>query len=120
MGKIKYYFDSGENNVLIHDTNDKSKFKKDIRAYSHGCIRIAEPVKFGTTLVGLDRPNTADSVEIWVNTGQRKRYVFEEPIPLYVRYITCEANSKSHITFYPDIYGKDKELKKQLFASREI
>ena len=120
MGKIKYYFDSGENNVLIHDTNDKSKFSKEIRAYSHGCIRIAEPVKFGTTLVGLDQPLTADSVAMWVNNGQRRVYDFNEPIKLYVRYITCEANSKSDVTFYHDIYGKDEELKRQFFASREI
>jgi len=120
MGKIKYYFDSGENNVLIHDTNDKSKFSKEIRAYSHGCIRIAEPVKFGTTLVGLDQPATADSVAIWVNNGQRKVYEFNEPIKLYVRYITCEANSKSNITFYHDIYGKDEKLKERFFTNREI
>ncbi|NJO90698.1 MAG: L,D-transpeptidase family protein [Chloroflexia bacterium] len=54
MGRIKFYFDSGENNILIHDTNDKSKFSKDIRAYSHGCIRISNPVNFGASLVSLE------------------------------------------------------------------
>jgi L,D-transpeptidase YcbB len=120
MGKIKYYFDSGENNILLHDTNDKSKFSKDIRAYSHGCIRLGEPVKFGTTLVSLDQPTKGDSVAIWVNEGRRTRYNFKEHIPLYIRYVTCEANSKANITFYHDIYGKDKELRKEFFASREI
>lgn len=120
MGLIKYYFDSGENNILLHDTNDKSKFSKEIRAYSHGCIRLGEPIKFGTTLVGLDQPTKADSVAIWVNQGQRIRYHFKEHIPLYIRYVTCEADSKANITFYHDVYGKDKELKEQLFAHRNI
>ena len=120
MGRIKYYFDSGENNILIHDTNDKSKFSKDIRAYSHGCIRIADPVNFGTTLVSLENPNTASSVKKWVDSRQRRKYTFESPIPLYVRYVTCEANSNANITFYQDIYGKDEELKRLLFARKAI
>ncbi|NJO90697.1 MAG: hypothetical protein HC831_18355 [Chloroflexia bacterium] len=49
-----------------------------------------------------------------------RRYVFAAPIPLYVRYVTCEANSKGNITFYHDIYGKDEELKQLLFAREEI
>ncbi len=120
MGRIKFYFDSGTNNILIHDTNDKSKFSKDIRAYSHGCIRISNPVNFGVTLVGLEKPNTADSVKMWVDRGQKRRYVFESPIQLYVRYVTCEANSNGNVTFYHDIYGKDEELKQQLFVKKVI
>jgi len=119
MGKIKFYFNSGEYNVLIHDTNDKSKFGKELRAYSHGCIRIAEPVNFGQELLTLDNPQCADSLDIWVESGRTRKYDFAEPIPLYVRYITCEADSKANITFYYDVYGKDEALKEQLFASRQ-
>lgn len=118
MGKIKFYFNSDPYNVLIHDTNDKSKFSKELRAYSHGCIRIAEPVEFGQTILTLDNPQCADSLSFWVGSGQTRKYEFTEQIPLYVRYITCEADSKANITFYYDIYGKDAALKEQLFASR--
>jgi len=120
MGQIKFFFDSGPYNVLIHDTNDKGKFKKDIRAYSHGCMRIAEPREFGQTLLSLDRENYEDSVQLWINAGRRVKYDFDEFVPLYVRYVTCEADNKANITFYCDIYGKDEELKEQFFASRNI
>lgn len=118
MGKIKFFFDSGPYNVLLHDTNDKSKFKKEIRAYSHGCMRLAEPVEFGTTLAGIDNPSVRDSVKLWVDSGYQKRHIFSEPIPLYVRYVTCEADDNANIKFYYDIYGKDKELKERFFAQK--
>ena len=119
LGKIKFYFENPYI-VYIHDTPDKSKFNKDIRAYSHGCMRIQDPAEFAKTLLNLEPNNRADSVDFWIDSGSRKIVNFLEPIQLYVRYITCEADSKSQITFYQDIYNKDKKLKKQFFAQKDF
>jgi L,D-transpeptidase YcbB len=119
LGKIKFIFPNPYN-VYIHDTQDKSKFGKDIRAYSHGCMRIQDPNEFAKTLLQLEPDNMADSVDVWLARSDQKKINMPEPIPVYVRYVSCEADSKGQITFYQDIYGADNKLKEQLFAKRDL
>jgi murein L,D-transpeptidase YcbB/YkuD len=119
LGKIKFIFPNPYN-VYIHDTQDKSKFSKDIRAYSHGCMRIQDPHEFAKTLLKLEPNNMADSVDTWLSRGNQKRISLPEPIPVFVRYVSCEADSDGKITFYHDIYGRDNKLKQKLFGKRNI
>jgi len=119
LGKIKFIFPNPYS-VYIHDTQDKSKFSKDIRAYSHGCMRVQDPNELAKTLLELEPNNMADSVDIWLSRSNSKKIDLPEPIPVYVRYVTCEADSKGNITFYQDIYGKDNKLKALLFAQKDI
>jgi L,D-transpeptidase YcbB len=119
LGKIKFFIPN-PNSILIHDTNDKSKFKNDIKAYSHGCMRVQNPNELAKLLLTFEPDNMADSVDVLLSRGISKKIDFKEPVPVYVRYITCEADSKGKIIFYHDIYGKDSKLKDQLFAKRDI
>lgn len=117
LGSIKFIFPNPYN-VYIHDTQSKSKFNKEIRAYSHGCMRLDNPIDLAKYLIKDENNISADSLTVWIAAHKRKRINLSEPVPVYVRYITCEADKKGNITFYKDIYGKDEALKKQLFASR--
>ena len=119
LGTIKFIFPNPYN-VYIHDTQDKSKFNKEIRAYSHGCMRIENPLDLAQYLLESENDISPDSVMVWMNNHSRKQINLSEPIPVFVRYITCEADNKANITFYKDIYSKDEKLKKQLFAKQEI
>ena len=119
MGKIKFYFENPYT-VFIHDTNEREKFNKDIRAYSHGCMRLHEPGEFASELLRLEKREIADSIQTWLDNKVRKVIRFNEKIPLYVRYVTCEADHKGHIVFYPDIYEKDLTIRNQLFANKEL
>ena len=119
LGTIKFIFPNPYN-VYIHDTQSKSKFKQEIRAYSHGCMRLENPVELAKYIVESEANISTDSLMSIMNRGERKQINLNEPIPVFVRYITCEANNKGEITFYKDIYGKDEELKEQLFASSRI
>jgi murein L,D-transpeptidase YcbB/YkuD len=117
LGSIKFIFPNPYN-VYIHDTQSKSKFNKEIRAYSHGCMRLENPVDLAKYLVESEQQIPTDSLAVWLNNHKRKQINFNKPIPVYVRYITCEADKQGNITFYKDVYSKDESLKEQLFASR--
>ena len=119
LGKIKFIFPNPYN-VYIHDTQDKAKFTKDIRAYSHGCMRVQDPQELAKTLLSLESENMVDSVDTWLSRSDRKKIDFPEPIPVFVRYVTCEADTKGEITFFQDIYGMDKTVKEQLFANHDF
>ena len=117
LGSIKFIFPNPYN-VYIHDTQSKSKFNKEIRAYSHGCMRLENPIDLAKYLVESEQQIPTDSLAVWLNNHKRKQINLNKPIPVYVRYITCEADKQGNITFYKDVYSKDESLKEQLFASR--
>jgi len=119
LGSIKFIFPNPYN-VYIHDTPSKSKFKSEIRAFSHGCMRLENPVDLAHYLIESENEISSDSLTVLMNKRSRKQINLSEPVPVFVRYVTCEANKKGNITFYKDIYGKDEKLKDELFASREI
>lgn len=119
MGKVKFYFENPYI-LMIHDTNDKSKFSKDIRAFSHGCMRVQDPDEFTKTMLRIDNSQLADSIDTWFTNGTRKKIDFKEHIPLFVRYVSCEADNTGRITMYPDIYGKDAPLRKQFFMTKKL
>jgi L,D-transpeptidase YcbB len=119
MGKVKFYFPNPYI-LMIHDTNDKSKFNKDIRAFSHGCMRVQNPEEFTKTMLMVDNSPLSDSIDSWFANGTRKTVSFKEPVPLFVRYITCEADAHGQIYFYQDVYNKDSNLRAAFFKAKQF
>lgn len=88
--------------VYLHDTNNKTAFLSGYRFYSHGCIRIQEPLGLGNYLL-KNKLDTAyllscykDQKPIPVN--------FEEPVPVFVIYMLAEPQRDGKVKYYKDIY----------------
>jgi murein L,D-transpeptidase YcbB/YkuD len=58
-----------------------------------------------------------DSLENWLSTKQKKYIPVRKPIPLFIRYFTCEAN-EGKLAFFEDIYGEDKKIRENIFANK--
>lgn len=119
LGTLKFIFPN-KYDVYLHDTPSKSLFNKDIRAYSHGCMRLHNPKDFAAYLLKYDNQEI-DSIGLdsIMKKRQRKYIKLQTPLPVYVRYITCEADENNDIYFYTDIYSKDQALGKDLLT-REV
>ena len=108
LGKIKFLFPN-EHAVFIHDTPSKSLFWNDVRAYSHGCVRLHEPFELAKSILDLDESNVlSDSLEPMIQRGVKRVIELNEPIEVYIEYYSAMGDSTGAITFYPDIYGRDK------------
>ena len=70
LGQVKFLFPNSFN-IYFHDTPAKSLFAKDKRAYSHGCIRLAEPEKMAQYLLRNNSEWTADKIYDCHECGQR-------------------------------------------------
>lgn len=117
LGTIKFSFPNPYH-VYLHDTPGKRLFRNTVRAYSHGCIRLENPVKFGQYLLEYDTNDIApDSLQALMDSARHQRIKLSEPVPIYIRYLTCSADTNGNITFYKDIYNKDMDLKKKYFES---
>ncbi|MFK8037739.1 MAG: murein L,D-transpeptidase [Crocinitomicaceae bacterium] len=110
LGKIKFLFPN-KHAVYIHDTPSKSLFWNDIRAYSHGCVRLHEPYELAKAILKIDDHKIkSDSIESMINRGVKRVIEFNTPIDVYIEYYTATGDSLGQITFYPDMYGRDKKF----------
>lgn len=111
LGRIKFLFPN-KYAVYLHDTPADSLFSQDIRTFSHGCIRIAEPVKFGAWLLGEDQ----DTLQRMIDS--RDRTEMPTPAtPVYITYFTAWAEPDGQVTFARDIYDRDARVGEALIAT---
>jgi murein L,D-transpeptidase YcbB/YkuD len=116
LGSVKFIFPSPYP-VYLHDTPGKKMFSKDIRAFSHGCIRVQNPDMLAEYLVReFSKESENIDVSQLIHNGVSREIILDQPVDIYIRYITCEADDNQHVFFYKDIYRLDeKELSKDEF-----
>ena len=114
LGKVKFIFPNSYN-IYFHDTPTKSLFNEDARAFSHGCIRLAEPVKLATYLLRNQPEWTTQKMNEAMSVSKEKWVLLKEPLPVFITYFTAWVDSEDLLNFREDIYGHDKKLAKHLF-----
>lgn len=95
-------------NVYLHDTPSKSLFARDMRAFSHGCIRVQNPLDLATALLGGSRSRT--QVDAIVAGGQTTTVNLPASLPVYVTYFTAGVLGDGTFAVKPDIYGRDERV----------
>jgi murein L,D-transpeptidase YcbB/YkuD len=108
LGLVKFMFPN-KHAVYFHDTPSKYLFNKKVRAYSHGCIRVRDPMKMAAVLLGEDRGWGQGKIDELANSGQDDQQIqMERKIPVHVTYFTARADEDGEIRFVDDIYGHEK------------
>ncbi len=112
LGRVKFMFPN-RFNVYIHDTPSKSNFNKTSRYFSHGCLRLRNPLTMAEKILraqGWSRKK----IDAVVASGKRTIVKLKKKIPVYVTYLTAWVNKDGSVNFRRDIYGRDKILDKAL------
>lgn len=91
--------------VYLHDTPSKSLFAREVRAFSHGCIRVGDAIGFAASL--LEGGRTRQEVDAIVKGGRTVTVDLPERLPVYVAYFTAAPGRDGQVTIHPDIYGRD-------------
>ncbi len=114
LGLVKFMFPNSYN-VYLHSTPAHALFKQPVRTFSHGCIRVSDPLALAT-LVLKDAPGdwTRDKIQAAMNGTATVRVDLERPIDVLILYATALATEAGPILFFDDIYGYDKKLEQQL------
>jgi murein L,D-transpeptidase YcbB/YkuD len=119
LGKIKFLFPNSYN-IYFHDTPYKGLFEKDKRAYSHGCIRLADPVKLAEYLL-RDQPEwTREKIAEAMNSGTEKFVRVKDPVPVLIYYYTTWVDTEGRLQFREDIYDRDKRMAGKLFTDHRL
>lgn len=92
--------------VYLHDTPNKQLFSQDVRAFSHGCIRVGDAIGFAATLA--EGARTRAEVDAIVRSGATTQVPLVSHLPVYVAYFTAGSDGSGALAFAPDIYGRDR------------
>ena len=102
LGVIKFNITSPFS-VYLHDTNNKTAFLSSYRFYSHGCIRLEQPIELGNLLLN----NRLDTTFLQSCYKEQLPVPVDllKPIPVFVIYSMAEIDSIDRVKYYKDIYG---------------
>ena len=114
LGKVKFLFPNSFN-IYFHDTPAKSLFNREKRAYSHGCIRLAEPEKMANYLLRNNSEWTASRISQAMNSGEEKYVKLKNPVPVFISYYTAWVDEQGRMNFREDIYEHDQKIKNKMF-----
>jgi L,D-transpeptidase YcbB len=111
LGRIRFNF---PNKFLVyqHDTPDKYLFKRDKRAYSHGCMRVQDPLEYGTKLMSIEAPQdhyTPAKFESMFGNNEIN-INFAKPIPVHLTYQTAFVDQDGKLQLREDVYGRDAKM----------
>ncbi|PWV55912.1 murein L,D-transpeptidase [Chitinophaga sp. S165] len=115
LGKVKFLFPNSFN-IYFHDTNQKYLFQKDQRAFSHGCIRLGDPVKMANYLLADNNTWTAERIDSAMNSGKEKYVRVKDPVPVLITYYTTWVDEGGKLQFREDIYDHDTYMARKLFT----
>jgi len=107
LGRMKFVFPN-RHAVYIHDTQSKSLFKKSVRAFSHGCVRLSKPKTLLKLVTDNYSTKNKKTVQAWYESGKTKHLRLNKPLQVHTVYYTAYVDEKGALTFFNDIYGFDK------------
>lgn len=114
LGLVKFLFPNNYN-IYLHDTPSKSLFNESSRAFSHGCIRVSEPLKLAEWILRKDTTWNRDKIVEAMNAGKEKYVEVKEKIPVIIGYFTAWVDAEGRLQLRKDIYGHDEALAAKLF-----
>jgi murein L,D-transpeptidase YcbB/YkuD len=108
LGDIKFVFPNNEH-IFLHHTPAVGLFARDRRDFSHGCIRVEEPVALAEFVLHGMAGWDADRIRQAMSDGDPITVRLAEPLPVLIAYGTAMVKEgRTH--FYEDIYGHDRDL----------
>lgn len=111
LGRVKFLFPN-EHDVYMHDTPAKSLFDRPVRAYSHGCVRVHEPMTLANVILRRDRGWTEAQTQRFIDEKleiiEEQWVTLQRPIAVHIEYFTVRGDDDGRMNFLADIYRYDR------------
>jgi murein L,D-transpeptidase YcbB/YkuD len=106
LGRVKFIFPN-KHAVYMHDTQSKSLFKRQVRAYSHGCIRLGKPQSLLGHITTHYSAKTMPKVKQWYDSMKTHHLILNRPLQVHTAYFTAYVDEEGQLRMFHDIYGFD-------------
>ena len=115
LGLLKFDFPN-PHDVYMHGTPATELFSRSRRDFSHGCIRVEDPVALAAWLLRANPEWTPDRIRAATLAEKTFRVDLERPIPVLIVYGTAAVMEDGEVHFFRDIYGQDAALEQALIS----
>lgn len=106
LGRIKFMFPN-DHAVYLHDTPSRALFANEIRAFSHGCVRVDQPFQLAETVLGAQWSEPRLKALIG---GPERTLRLPKPLPIHIEYFTAGVDDAGRLQLHDDIYGYSRRL----------
>jgi murein L,D-transpeptidase YcbB/YkuD len=117
LGLVKFMFPNPYN-VYLHDTPAHALFGESRRDFSHGCVRVSDPVSLAQYVLRDSPEWTREKILAAMNGAGPTTVTLKNRIRVFVVYGTALATEKGDVLFFDDIYGHDQRLEEALNSRR--
>ena len=116
LGLVKFIFPN-KHSVYLHDTPRRDLFSRTERAFSHGCIRVKDPLTLAELLLGDQSKWTRDKIDEVIEGGKTTTVHLSRKLPVLLLYWTVDPDPTGNVRFYTDVYDRDKGVLQALDTS---
>ena len=109
LGLVKFMFPNPYN-IYLHDTPAKDLFMKEVRDFSHGCIRLHEPFDFAYALLEKQTDEPQSEFQNALKSEEETIILLSKSVPVHITYRTAFTKAGGGIEFRRDIYGRDQKI----------
>lgn len=114
LGKMKFIFPNNFS-IYLHDTPSRSIFNESKRAFSHGCIRVENPMKLAQYILRNKQKWNSDNLQSSIESKKTISIQIKPSLPVYIVYFTAWIGNSGEINFRNDLYNMDSQLEKEIF-----
>lgn len=116
LGRVKFIFPN-KHAVYLHDTPSRALFERTDRAFSHGCIRVQDPLHFAELLLDDKAKWPRSKIDAVVESGESQVVHLQQPLAVMLMYWTASISADGQIQFHPDVYKRDPKTVAALNAA---
>ena len=109
LGLVKFMFPNPYN-IYLHDTPAKDLFMKEVRDFSHGCIRLHEPFDFAYALLEKQSDKPRVEFQSALKSKEETIILLSKSVPVHITYRTAFTKVGGGIEYRRDIYGRDEKI----------
>ena len=104
LGMVKFRFPN-RHDIYMHDTPERHLFGGAVRAFSHGCMRVQNPVKLAEVILAYDKGFDEAKVAEYARRGGEIKLT--KRVPVHITYFTAVADEAGQVKYFADLYGLD-------------
>ena len=107
LGRVKFLFPN-HHAVYMHDTQSKSLFKRKVRTYSHGCVRLEKPHELLKYIVEHYTSTPWEKAKEEYASLKTHYIRVNKRLPVHTAYFTTYIDDDGKLQVFKDIYGYDR------------
>ncbi len=109
LGKVKFLLPNPYD-IYLHDTPSRSLFSRNRRDFSHGCVRLGNPMAMARYVLSGQPAWTESKITEAMNANVERYVRVPRPIPVLIVYQTAVADPDGSLRYFNDVYGHDRTL----------